>query len=200
MAGVLQGKAARTGNGVRAEHDAEVAFERFMVALGIDVTQEALVDTPRRVVSAFREFLTPRPFELTTFANDEAYDEMVLVRSIPFTSLCEHHLLPFCGTAHVAYLPGSRILGLSKVARVVELHACRLQVQERMTAQIATWLWENLNPKGVGVVVSAEHTCMTLRGVKAPGALTVTSALRGAFRDDPDTRREFLGLIGSANG
>lgn len=174
---------------------AEAAFAHFMTTLGMDTSDAVLAGTPRRVVNAFKEFLTPRQFELTTFPNDGGYDEMVLVRSIPFNSLCEHHLLPFCGVAHVAYLPQHRILGLSKMARVVELHARRLQVQERLTAQVASWLWENLEPRGVGVVVSAEHTCMTLRGVKALGTTTVTSALHGAFRDNPETRREFLGLI-----
>ncbi len=177
--------------------NAEAAFELFMNAIGLDTSDEVLRGTPRRVVAAFRELLTPRPFELTTFPNDEGYDEMVFVRSIPFNSLCEHHLLPFFGVAHVAYLPGHRILGLSKIARVVELHSRRVQVQERMTAQIATWLWESLEPKGVGVVVSGEHTCMTLRGVRATGTTTVTSSLRGAFRESPSTRQEFLGLIGN---
>jgi GTP cyclohydrolase IA len=179
--------------------NAEAAFELFMNAIGLDTSDEVLRGTPRRVVAAFRELLTPRPFELTTFPNDEGYDEMVFVRSIPFNSLCEHHLLPFFGVAHVAYLPGHRILGLSKIARVVELHSRRVQVQERMTAQIATWLWESLEPKGVGVVVSGVHTCMTLRGVRATGTTTVTSSLRGAFRESPSTRQEFLGLIGNPN-
>jgi GTP cyclohydrolase I len=189
------GTAAELPAEFRPDHAAETAFAKFLTELGLDTSDEVLAETPRRVVAAIREFLTPRPFDLTTFPNDGGYDEMVLVRSIPFNSLCEHHLLPFWGTAHVAYLPRQRILGLSKMARVVELHARRLQVQERLTAHIAQWLWANLEPTGVGVVLAAEHTCMTLRGVKAPGTTTVTSSLRGVFRDNPDTRREFLQLI-----
>ena len=180
---------------VEAGDPAEAAFAHFMISLGLDTSDDVLAGTPRRVVGAFREFLTPRPFELTTFPNDGDYDEMVIVRAIPFNSLCEHHLLPFCGFAHVAYIPGERILGLSKMARVVELRARRPQVQERLTVQIASLLWDTLKPQGVGVVLSAEHTCMTLRGVKALGATTVTSTMRGSFRDDPNTRREFLSLV-----
>lgn len=173
---------------------AEIAVRDLLVALGQDPAGDSLQDTPRRVVGAFAEQLEAREFNLTTFANDEAYDELVVVRDIPFSSLCEHHLLPFVGVAHVAYLPGERILGLSKLARVVEMFARRLQVQERLTRQVATWLDEQLDPKGVGVVLEAEHTCMTIRGVRAPGARTVTSALLGALRDDPRTRQEFLQL------
>ncbi len=136
----------------------------------------------------------PRPFHLTTFPNDEGYDELVVARRIPFTSVCEHHLLPFSGSATVAYLPGERILGLSKLARVVELFAKRPQVQERMTQQIATWLDERLRPAGVGVVLEAEHSCMTVRGVMAFGSSTTTSALTGRLRSDGRTRNEFLTL------
>jgi GTP cyclohydrolase I len=143
---------------------------------------------------AYAEMFTPRPFDLTTFPNDEGYDELVVARSLPVTSVCEHHLLPFVGVAHVAYLPGERILGLSKLARVVELFARRPQVQERLTEQVADWLAGNLEPRGVGVVVEAEHLCMTVRGVRAEGATTVTSALRGQVRDDAATRAEFLAL------
>lgn len=146
------------------------------------------------MAAAYAELLTPEPFALTTFPNEEGYDELVIARSIPFHSLCEHHLLPFHGVAHVAYLPGERIIGLSKLARVVDLFARGLQVQERLTTQVAAWLDEQLAPKGVGVVLEAEHLCMTLRGVQKPGALTVTSALRGLVRDDPRTRQEFLAL------
>ena len=175
---------------------AAAAVADLLVALGQDVTSESLRDTPRRVAAAFAELLEPRSFGLTTFPNDEGYDELVVARDIPFSSLCEHHLLPFIGVAHVAYLPGDRILGLSKLARVVELFARRLQVQERLTTQIATWLQQNLAPKGVGVVLEAEHMCMSIRGVRAPGARTVTSALHGGLRDDPRTRAEFLALTG----
>jgi GTP cyclohydrolase I len=138
--------------------------------------------------------LTPRPFEATTFPNDEGYDELVLARSLPVQSVCEHHRLPFVGTARVGYLPGERILGLSKLARVVELFARRPQVQERLTKQIADWLQETLSPRGVGVVIEAEHMCMTLRGVRAVESTTVTSTLLGSLREDPRSRAEFLAL------
>ncbi|MFL5782034.1 MAG: GTP cyclohydrolase I FolE [Thermoleophilaceae bacterium] len=173
---------------------AERAARDLLAALGADLEDESLRETPRRVAAAYAEMLTPQPFALTTFANDEGYDELVIARGIPFHSLCEHHMLPFHGVAHVAYLPGERILGLSKLARVVELFARGLQVQERLTVQVADWLDERLSPKGVGVVLEAEHLCMTLRGVQKPGALTVTSALRGLVRDDARTRQEFLSL------
>ncbi|MBX5470371.1 MAG: GTP cyclohydrolase I FolE [Thermoleophilaceae bacterium] len=175
---------------------AERAARDLLVALGADLEHEALRDTPRRVARAYQELLTPQPFHLTTFPNDERYDELVMARSIPFHSLCMHHLLPFHGVAHVAYLPGERILGLSKLARVVDMFARGLQVQERLTKQIATWLESELKPKGVGVVLEAEHMCMTIRGVQKPGARTITSALHGIVRDDPRTRQEFLALAG----
>jgi GTP cyclohydrolase I len=168
-----------------------------MVA-GHDPESEHLIDTPRRVAQACAELLTPRSFDPTTFPNDEGYDELVLARDIPFQSLCQHHLLPFHGMAHVGYIPAARILGLSKLARVVELFARGLQVQERLTCQVADWLEEQLAPKGVGVVLQAEHLCMSLRGVKATGWRTVTSALRGLVRNDPRTRTEFFGLTGRA--
>ena len=170
------------------------AVRDLLVALGQDVGAESLQDTPRRVAATYAELLRPRPFNATTFPNDEAYDEMVVARGIPFSSLCEHHLLPFVGVAHVAYLPGDRILGLSKLARVLETFARRLQVQERLTTQVASWLTQHVQPKGVGVVLQAEHTCMTIRGVRAPGTTTLTSALHGVIRDDPRTRAEFLAL------
>jgi len=153
-----------------------------------------LAHTPARVAASYAELLGPREFDLTTFPNDEGYDELVVARDIAFASLCEHHLLPFVGVAHVAYMPGDRILGLSKLARVVELFARRLQVQERLTKQVATWLQDNVQPKGVGVVLEAEHMCMSIRGVRATGAKTVTSALYGSIRNDPRTRQEFLSL------
>jgi GTP cyclohydrolase I len=161
-------------------------------ALGQDVESESLLETPARVAASYAELLSPREFDLTTFPNEEGYDELVVARDIPFSSLCEHHLLPFVGVAHVAYMPGDRILGLSKLARVVELFARRLQVQERLTKQVATWLQDQLTPRGVGVVLEAEHSCMSIRGVRATGARTVTSALYGSLRDDPRTRSEFL--------
>ncbi|HLU52192.1 MAG TPA: GTP cyclohydrolase I FolE [Acidimicrobiia bacterium] len=175
---------------------AEAAIHDLLVALGHDPESDHLRDTPRRVAAALSEMLTARPFQLTTFPNDEGYDELVVARDIPFHSLCEHHLLPFTGRAHVAYLPGERILGLSKLARVVELFSRRLQVQERLTSQIAEWLQNQLKPKGVGVVLDAEHMCMSLRGVAATGSSTMTSALLGRLRDDPRTRSEFFALTG----
>jgi GTP cyclohydrolase I len=175
---------------------AEDAARRLLVALGADVQDESLRETPRRVAHSLAEMLTPQPFEATTFPNDEGYDELVIARSIPFHSLCEHHVLPFYGVAHVGYLPGSRIIGLSKLGRVVEMYARRLQVQERMTVQVARWLEDMLAPRGVGVVLEAEHMCMSLRGVHKPGTRTVTSALLGCVRDDARTRQEFLRLTG----
>ncbi len=149
------------------------------------------------MADTYIELLTPRPFAATTFDNDEGYDQLIIVRDIPFQSLCMHHVLPFQGVAHIAYLPSERILGLSKLARVVDLFARDLQLQERLTTQIANWLEEELQPMGVGVVLEAEHLCMTLRGVQKPGARTVTSALHGLVRDDPRTREEFLSLTGA---
>jgi GTP cyclohydrolase IA len=145
---------------------------------------------------AFADLLTPRAFNLTTFPNTEGYDELVLARAIPIRSVCEHHLLPFVGVAHVGYLPDERILGLSKLARVVELFAHGPQAQERLTKQIADWLLEHLSPRGVGVVIEAEHLCMTLRGVQAFGSRTTTSTLLGALREDPQSRAEFFTLAG----
>ncbi|WP_416309443.1 GTP cyclohydrolase I FolE [Saccharopolyspora sp. NFXS83] len=176
---------------------AEQAAGRLLQALGISTDSESLAGTPGRMARAYAELFTPRPFDLTTFPNDEGYDELVLARSIPVRSVCEHHLLPFVGVAHVGYLPGHRILGLSKLARIVEHFACRPQVQERLTKQIADRLEEHLQPKGVGVVIEAEHTCMTLRGVQATGACTVTSTLLGSLREDPRSRQEFFALTGA---
>jgi GTP cyclohydrolase IA len=178
---------------------AEEAVRALLLALGQDPASPHLVDTPRRVAAAYAELLTPREFSLTTFPNDEGYDELVIARGIPLHSLCEHHLLPFTGVAYVGYLPGDRILGLSKLARVVELFARGLQVQERLTKQVADWLQEHLQPKGVGVVIQAEHLCMSLRGVQAPGCQTVTSALHGLLREDPRSRAEFFALAGVAS-
>jgi GTP cyclohydrolase I len=179
---------------------AEQAARELLAALGADLDDEGLADTPRRVAAAYAELLTPLPFTPTTFPNDEGYDELVVARSIPFSSLCRHHLLPFSGVAHVGYLPGERIIGLSKLARVVELFARDLQTQERLTAQVAGWLQERLEPRGAGVVVDAEHLCMSIRGVQAPGVRTVTSAVRGRVRDDPRTRAEFLALATTVRG
>ena len=173
---------------------AVAAAADLLDALGADLERGSLSDTPERMVDAYIEQLTPQPFRATTFPNDGDYDELVVAREIQFHSLCEHHLLPFVGVAHVAYLPDERIVGLSKLARVVEYYARALQVQERLTTQIADWLERELQPRGVGVVLEAEHMCMTLRGVQKPGTKTVTSALHGLVRDDPRTRQEFLTL------
>jgi GTP cyclohydrolase IA len=172
------------------------AARALLEALGLDTASEGMADTPGRMARAYAELFAARPFVATTFPNDEGYDELVLARAIPLRSVCEHHLLPFCGVAHVGYLPGDRILGLSKLARLVEHVAARPQVQERLTQQIADWLHRELDAKGVGVVLDAEHTCMTLRGVQAVGTRTVTSALRGVLRDSPSSRAEFFALTG----
>lgn len=174
---------------------AERAVRDLLTALGRDIREPGLRDTPRRVAAAYAELLSREPVALTTFPNDAGYDELVVVREIPFHSLCMHHLLPFHGVAHVAYLPGERIIGLSKLARVVELFARDLQLQERLTMQIASCLQQHLQPKGVGVVLEAEHLCMSLRGVQKTGTRTTTSALLGLLRDDARTRQEFLALV-----
>ncbi len=175
---------------------AEKAAAAFLHALGIPTAGEQLCDTPGRMARAYAELFSPKPFEATTFPNDEGYDELVLARDIPLRSVCEHHLLPFTGRACVGYLPGDRILGLSKLARVVEYFAARPQVQERLTKQVADWLTDHLQPRAVGVVIRAEHTCMTLRGVQAIGSTTVTSTLLGTLRSDPRSRQEFFSLTG----
>jgi GTP cyclohydrolase IA len=177
---------------------AERAAADLIEALGADTESESLEGTPRRIAAMYAELLSPMPFDATTFPNDGGYDELVVAREIQFHSLCEHHLLPFTGVAHVAYLPGERILGLSKLARVVDYFARSLQVQERLTTQVAGWLQRELEPRGVGVVIEAEHICMSLRGVQKSGARTVTSTLHGLVRDDPRTRQEFLSLTGGS--
>ena len=168
----------------------------FLSALGIDVDREEMRETPARMARAYAELFDVQPLRLTTFPNDEGYDELVLARSIPFRTVCEHHLLPFSGLAHVGYLPGERIIGLSKLARLVEHFAARPQVQERLTKQVAECLATRLRAPGVGVVLEAEHSCMTLRGVRAHGAKTVTSTLLGTLRADPRSRAEFFALAG----
>jgi GTP cyclohydrolase I len=187
----------------RAEVDvpaAEQAVIALLRALGRDPDGPHLVDTPRRVADAYAELLTPPPFDLTTFPNDEGYNELVMATAIPVQSLCEHHLLPFTGIAHIGYLPGERILGLSKLARVLDLFARDLQVQERLTQQVADWLQDNLDPRGVGVVIEAEHLCMSLRGVRARGSRTTTSALHGVLREDARSRQEFFALSATRGG
>jgi GTP cyclohydrolase I len=175
---------------------AQRAAADFLAALGVDLSREGLQETPARMARAYAELFDARPFQLTTFPNDEGYDELVLARDIPFRTVCEHHLLPFAGVAHVGYLPGERILGLSKLARLVEHFAARPQTQERLTKQVADFLTDRLRPKGAGVVLEAEHSCMTLRGVRAVGATTVTSALSGTLRADARSRAEFFALAG----
>jgi GTP cyclohydrolase I len=176
---------------------AERAARDLLLALGADVEAAGLRDTPRRIAGAYGELLTPLPFNATTFPNDESYDELVVVRDIPFQSLCMHHLLPFHGVAHVGYLPAERIIGLSKFGRVVDFFARDLQLQERLTTQVADWIDEQLAPQGVGVIIEATHLCMSLRGVQKAGSQTVTSALRGSVKEDPRTRQEFLSLAAS---
>lgn len=171
---------------------AEQAARDLLLALGVDLDDPNIRETPRRVAQMYDELLTPEPFNATTFHNVDDYDELVLVRDIPFATLCAHHLLPFHGVAHVGYLPGDRIVGLSKLARIVNYFARSLQVQERLTKQIADWLKEELNPKGVGVVLEAEHQCMAMRGVQAAGTKTVTSTMYGLLRENPASREEFL--------
>jgi len=196
---LVEGRPERRGATVRPLVDlpaAERAARDFLHALGVATSSESMRATPGRMARAYAELFRSEPFDLTTFPNTEGYDELVLARSIPMRSVCEHHLLPFVGVAHVGYLPGDRILGLSKLARVVEHFAARPQVQERLTVQVADWLHDRLRPQGVGVVIEAEHTCMTLRGVQATGASTVTSAMQGLMRTDPRCRQEFLALTG----
>ncbi|HEX6450616.1 MAG TPA: GTP cyclohydrolase I [Trebonia sp.] len=173
---------------------AEKAAADFLTALGIDLDREERQATPARMARAYAELFAPEPFQLTTFPNSDGYDELVLARAIPFRTLCEHHMLLFSGVAHVGYLPRERILGLSKLARLVEHFAAQPQTQERLTMQVANCLEANLHPRGVGVVLEAEHTCMTQRGIRALGATTVTSALLGTLRTDPRSRTEFFAL------
>ncbi|HEX6150971.1 GTP cyclohydrolase I [Nocardioides sp.] len=173
---------------------AERAAADLLTALGLNLADAHLADTPGRMARALLEMTTVPEFDLTTFPNDEGYDELVLVRDIPVQSLCEHHVLPFVGVAHIGYLPAERILGLSKFARMVTFHARRPGTQERLTKRIADDLHERLRPRGVGVVIEAEHTCMSLRGARATGTRTLTSTLFGQLRDDPRSRAEFLSL------
>nr|WP_203863006.1 GTP cyclohydrolase I [Plantactinospora mayteni] len=179
---------------LESAHDAAT---QLLKALGVNIDAPATANTPTRMVAAYAELLTPRPFTLTTFANDAAYDRLVTVRAIPFRSLCEHHMLPFRGAADIAYQPTDKIVGLSKLARLVEHTAQRPQVQERLTRQIAAYLVDHLAPAGVGVLLRAEHLCMTLRGTQAPGTETITTALRGTLQSDAVLRDEFLQAIGS---
>ncbi|MBM4415411.1 MAG: GTP cyclohydrolase I FolE [Chloroflexi bacterium] len=176
----------------------ERIVRELIVAVGEDPARDGLRDTPRRIASMYRELfegLQQDPVAALSVGFEEAHDELVVLREIPFYSMCEHHFMPFHGQAHVGYLPDGRIVGLSKIARAVEIFARRPQVQERLTDQIAETIERVLGARGVGVVIEAEHLCMTARGVRKPGATMVTSAMRGRFRDDANTRQEFLGLI-----
>jgi GTP cyclohydrolase I len=197
MAGRADIELAGIGHGDVDLAAAERAAADFLTALGVEFDREGLHETPARMARAYAELFAARPLRLTTFPNDEGYDELVLARGIAFRTVCEHHLLPFSGLAHVGYLPGERVLGLSKLARLVEHYAARPQTQERLTKQIADGLAAWVSPRGVGVVLEAEHTCMTLRGVRATGAITVTSALHGTLRANARARAEFFALAGA---
>ena len=178
----------------------EEAVKQILSAVGEDVEREGLRGTPARVAAMYSELLAgmrQQPEEHLKSVFNENYDEIVLLRDIPFYSICEHHLMPFIGTAHVAYLPSGMVLGISKLARIVDCFARRLQVQERLTDQIADFLMDQLKPQGVTVVIEASHSCMTIRGVKKPGSVMVTSSLRGIFKRDSRSRNEVMSLIHS---
>jgi len=178
------------------------AVKEILLAIGEDVGREGLKSTPTRVADMYCELLggmRENPKEHLHSVFTENYDEIVLLRDIPFYSICEHHLMPFIGSAHVAYLPSGAVLGVSKLARIVDCFARRLQVQERLTDQIANFIMTSLKPKGVAVVIEASHSCMTIRGIKKPGSVMVTSSLRGIFRKDPRSRNEVMSLIYSGN-
>ncbi|PCI34414.1 MAG: GTP cyclohydrolase I FolE [Alphaproteobacteria bacterium] len=182
--------------------EAEAAVRTLLRWAGDDPDREGLLDTPKRVVNAYQEFFRgydedPRQILSRTFEEVAGYDEMVVLRDIPFESHCEHHMAPIIGRAHVGYLPDKKVIGISKLARVVETYAKRLQVQEKMTAQVADCIWEVLEPLGVGVIIQATHECMSTRGVHSHGVSMVTSRMVGAFRDDEKTRREFLTVVGT---
>jgi len=180
----------------------EKAVKEILLAVGEDVEREGLKGTPSRVANMYAELLAgmhedPKQHLRSIFTED--YDEIVMLRDIPFYSICEHHLMPFIGSSHVAYLPSGGILGVSKLARIVDCFARRLQTQERLTGQIADFIMNNLKPRGVAVVLEASHSCMTIRGVKKPGSVMVTSALRGIFRRDPKSRSEIMSLMHKGN-
>ena len=180
--------------------EAEAAVRVLLAWTGDNPEREGLIDTPARVVRAYEEYfagykIDPLEELQRTFEETEGYDEMVMLRSIPFESHCEHHIAPIIGTAHIAYMPDSRVVGISKLARVLEIYAKRLQTQEIMTVQVADAIQEALQPKGVAVVIDAVHQCMTTRGIHKPGVATVTSRMLGMFRTNPETRREFLSMI-----
>jgi len=188
-----------------SREEAEDAVRTLIRWAGDDPAREGLLETPDRVVRAYEEFFNgyavcPRSYLEKTFEETEGYDEIVLLKDIRLESHCEHHMVPFIGKAHVAYLPDRRVVGISKLARVVEAYGKRLQIQEKLTAQIANTIDEVLEPRGVAVIVEAVHQCMTMRGVHKPGVSLVTSRMLGAFRDDPETRREFLSMVNHDGG
>ena len=185
-----------------AREEAIAAVRTLIRWAGDDPDREGLLETPDRVVRAYEEFFSgyaqdPAEILAKTFSEVDGYDEMIVMNDIRFESHCEHHMVPIIGKAHIGYLPDKRVVGISKLARLVEVYARRLQIQEKMTVQIADTLQDVLQPKGVAVVVEAAHQCMTTRGVRKPGVSMVTSRMLGSFRDDPTTRREFLAMIGS---
>jgi len=182
--------------------EAEDAVRTLLRWAGDDPSREGLLDTPARVVRSYEEFFSgygvdPEELLKRTFEETDGYDEMVLLKDIRFESHCEHHMAPIIGKAHIAYLPRTRVIGISKLARLVELYAKRLTIQEKMTSQIANALHDILQPEGVAVVIEASHQCMTTRGVHKPGVTMVTSRMLGAFRENPSTRREFLSMVGT---
>ena len=196
------GDKPETSPGKPARKEAEQAIRTLLRWAGDDPDREGLLGTPDRVVRAFEEWFSgysvdPVDLLQRTFEEIEGYDEMIVLRDVRFESHCEHHIAPIIGKVHIAYLPDKRVIGISKLARLVEVYAKRLQIQEKMTAQIANTLSEVLLPKGVAVVIEAQHQCMTTRGVHKPGVTMVTSRMLGAFRSDATTRREFLAIIGN---
>jgi len=196
-----------SGGGKPAISDAQAedAFRTILKWVGEDANRDGLIETPNRMVRAYREYFAgydedPHEVLHKTFSEVDGYDEMIVLRGVTFESHCEHHIAPIIGKVHVAYLPNKRVVGISKLARLVEVYARRLQIQEKMTAQIANTLDEVLQPKGVAVIIEAAHQCMTTRGVHKPGVTMVTSRMLGAFRDDPLSRREVLSMIGTPGG
>lgn len=195
------GKSGAAGGRRPSQTEAEEAVRTLLRWAGDDPAREGLVDTPRRVVKAYREFFSgyhidPSLVLKRTFEETDGYDEMIVLKDIRFESHCEHHMAPIIGRAHIAYLPRKRVVGISKLARLLECYAKRLQIQEKMTAQIANTLNDELQPRGVAVVIDAAHHCMTTRGIHKPGTSMITSRMLGAFRTDASTRREFLAFIG----
>ncbi len=192
-------------DGRPSREQAEAAVRTLIQWAGDDPDREGLLETPGRVVRAYEEFfkgydINPRDYLAKTFEETDGYDEIVLLKDIRLESHCEHHMVPFIGRAHVAYLPRRRVVGISKLARVVDAFGKRMQIQEKLTSQIANTIDEVLEPRGVAVVVEAAHQCMTMRGVHKPGVNLVTSRMLGAFRDDPTTRREFLSMVDHSGG